>query len=276
MEYSHTYLGSGILLTIPLFCRIFIKYRDKKIKFADLSLIIGIILFFAVSSLFPWKIFPFTKLAIIQFPWRLFQVISFLFACSGGIYLSVLSKKGNKHFLITSACVIITIIICINLSATTFKRVKTTYVTNQNYDLNIHDYLGIGQEYLPSRVPSVKYLTARGDKISLQNPDSRISGIKRSSSGISFDTNISSVEKATLPLTYYKGYSAVSNNEILRLEQSKDGLVMVTIPQSGIIKVSYQGTPLQSGSRYISLITFIAILIIVLRLNKTNHCLLRR
>lgn len=259
--YADRFIGIGFMLTLPLLARLFVKDKNSTIRFADISTIVGVVLLIAVSNIFPWQIVPFSKLAIIQFPWRFLQIISFLWACSGAIYLCSIFKS-QKAFYSISAVIIIGILISVSVSATAFKSVKTEYFTNESYNLSAHDNLGIGLEYLPSAIPDPKMLTENDVIIKSENQKVEISNVERLPNGFSFSALCDTTEgKVILPLTYYKGYITQIGKESAFAGQSPEGLVQVSCPTSGDYTVVYAGILVQKISWLISIISLITLLL---------------
>lgn len=258
----------GILLMIPLLFRIAIKDKHPYLKFADISMVCGFILIFAVSDQFPWYTFPFNKLAILQFPFRLLQPASFLLACSGAIYMVIIGRKSNRILLIL--CLIIGgIVLCIKTTGGVYQGYNIYKISNTgNYNL---DHLEIvGAEYLPSVIPStetediryrIQYIVDRDQNIITQDTSSIISNIDRSKARFKFDIKTHQQDKVVLPLLYYKGYKATLDGSNIDLEQSKDGLLEITVPKSGKIEVWYDGTFIQHFSLIVSIISLLGLLI---------------
>lgn len=258
----------GILLMIPLLFRIAIKDKHPYLKFADISMVCGFILIFAVSDQFPWYTFPFNKLAILQFPFRLLQPASFLLACSGAIYMVIIGRKNNRILLIL--CLIIGgVVLCIKTTGGVYQGYNTYKISNTgNYNL---DHLEIvGAEYLPSVIPStetediryrIQYIVDRDQNIITQDTSSIISNIDRSKARFKFDIKTYQQDKVALPLLYYKGYKATLDGSNIDLEQSKDGLLEITVPKSGKIEVWYDGTFIQHFSLIVSIISLLGLLI---------------
>lgn len=258
----------GILLMIPLLFRIAIKGKHPYLKFADISMVCGFILIFAVSDQFPWYTFPFNKLAILQFPFRLLQPASFLLACSGAIYMTIIARQNNHVLLII--CLIIG---CITLSLKTSGGVYqgyNTYKISNTADYNLDNLEIVGAEYLPSIIPStetediryrIQFIVDRGQTINTQDTTSTISNIDRNKARFNFDIKTQQEERIVLPLLYYKGYKATLNGADINVEQSKEGLLEITVPKSGKVEVWYNGTSVQRFSLIISLISLLGLLI---------------
>lgn len=255
----------GILLIIPLLFRIAIKGKHPFLKFADISMICGFILIFAVSDQFPWYTFPFNKLAILQFPFRLLQPASFLLASSGAIYMAIIGNKTNRTLVIA----------CLIIGGITFSLKTTggvyqgynTYKINNTDNYNLDHFEVVGAEYIPSVVPStetddiryrIQYIIDRGPVIESSDSSSIISNIERNKAMFNFKFESEHPNKVVLPLLYYKGYKATLNDNIdLNIKQNKDGLIEITIHESGNVEVWYNGTFIQRFSLIISIATLL-------------------
>lgn len=259
----------GILLIIPLLFRIGIKGKHPFLKFADISMICGFILIFAVTDQFPWYTFPFNKLAILQFPFRLLQPASFLLACSGAIYMTIIGRQTNRTLLFI--CLIIGgITLSLKTSGGVYQGYNIYKISNTG-DYNLDDLEIVGAEYLPSSIPSVEtediryrieFIIDRGQTINVEDTiNNTITNINRVKSKLSFNIKLNESEKVTLPLLYYKGYKATLEGKELEVKQGGDGLLEVTIPTSGKIEVWYNGTSLQRISLILSIVSLLSLLI---------------
>jgi len=256
----------GISLILPLFLRIFSNNKHRSNKLADIFVILGFILLFSITTYFPWQIFPFNKLTIIQFPFRFLTQISFLFAFAGSIYaLQLITRKSQYIALITLTIFILFIMIkvCggIFLGHSTGHEFSLTDLGKKSMGAN---------EYIPARVPSVnkedklllEYLYIRGNETINTNLNvNTIKNISREKSKFCFYIEIINETETILPLIYYKGYKATLNNQPVILNQSSDGLVEIKIPSSGNVVVWYDGTVISKISYMISIITLISLLL---------------
>ena len=68
-----------------------------------------------------------------------------------------------------------------------------------------------------------------------------------------------------MPLIYYKGYQAIINGEVTNTYKTSNGLVGIDIDniESGEIYIYYRGTTLQMGSRLISFVTLMILLLVM-------------
>lgn len=279
--------GIGILLTWLISLRFFI-FKEKEsdinkyiIKNADIFLIIGVIFLVIISPLYPWKIFPFSKLNFIQFSWRFYSVISFLFCVSGSIYLYFLLKTNKRRVYIgVPVVIILNFIIIMNFS----QRVKYSHLEKEATKEYLtptseNDYMLFGGDYLPDRFPRdfTTFVDTRGKDSIRMNNESKITNISRDKYVLNFDVSTIHTDSLELPLTYYKGYTATINGEeSLPITQSENGLIQIPVNRSGNIKVWYAGTLTQKVSPFISIIGTLLLcfyIIFVKRREKLNKCL---
>ena len=258
----------GILLMMPLLFRIAIKGKHPYLKFADISVIFGFILIFAVSDQFPWYTFPFNKLAILQFPFRLLQPASFLLAFSGAIYMAIVGRQTNRVLLLI--CLIIAgVTLCLKTTGGVYQGYNTYKISNTG-DYNLDDLEIVGAEYLPSRIPSseaediryrIQFIVDRGQSIETLDTTSIIFNMERYNAKLKFDIKTQQQDKIVLPLIYYKGYKATLDGKNISVAQSKEGLVEITVPESGKVQVSFNGTFIQWFSLILSAVSLLGLFI---------------
>lgn len=260
--------GIGLLLTSVLFIRLFISRQksDKLLKAVDIGVIIGLIYIFVSSSYFPWKIFPFNKLAFIQLPWRFYMLTSLFFAVAGGYYTSLLVQSKTKALICIASIMILTVLMMkndswnfINSTPEILKTENTIYTTN---NIRTGYYLQ-GGEYLPDKLPSLQYIEDRGEVVKYENQDTRIFNLKKEKGITNFGVDVNRSDILELPLLYYKGYNATLNNKSLPIRQSMSGLIEIPVNQSGDIEVMYSGTFIQKTSPYVTLISVMALCIYI-------------
>lgn len=251
----------GIILILPLFFRFAIIGNYRYLRFADICTGISLVLIFALSDMFPWYIFPFNKLAILQFPFRLLQPASFLLACSGAIYLSIICRQTNRRLIIAMCFVIITGY-SIRLTGGVYQGYAKYKVDNTDTH-NLDQLEVVGAEYLSSKVPSIptediryriQYIMDRGEKV-IASTETKIDYQIRDKGTLKLRTEQLKADSIILPLLYYKGYEAIADTQ-LEIRQSADGLVEIYSLHSAEIEVRYVGTTVQYISLLISLIAF--------------------
>lgn len=271
--------GVGIILTLVVLLRVLVK--DKKSRFlrsVDIGVIIGLFYIIATSRIFPWGRFPFSLLGFIQYPWRLYEFVSYFFAIAGGYYLTVLFTKKNHRIIVAFIVVIATM--------------ATTYIHSENFKhlyhlqaLQLHAgktdekpsaenrYHLIGAEYFPAKMPALEYIWERGEIVETKNQDTRIDNLKREYNKTIVNVVINQPDTITLPLIYYYGYYATVDGENLPVYQSEFGLVKVPVNKPGEIVAYYKGTTIQIISYIISLAGTLGLIVFIIlqRRRKENE-----
>lgn len=254
--------GTGLLLTCAIILRLFVYEKSERLKSVDIGVIIGFVYIFASSYLFPWSVFPFNKLSLIQMPWRLYEFSSFFFAIAGGYYLSRI-LKSNRRFLIVGIMVCISILFVMINDAKMYHDVRSTVGIEKEKNVS-NNYHLIGLEYLPEKVPSVEYIASRGNVVKIGEAIVDIYGLTKYGDELNFNVSIEKPEILELPFIYYKGYKATLNGNALTVCESKNGLVEVLAEKSGHIEVHYGGTAVQKISWFISLFSILGLCIYLL------------
>lgn len=272
IAYPEGYLwtGVGIVLVLVLLARFFIKKgQSELLRKVDIAVIIGICFIIATSRIFPWGRFPFNILSFIQYPWRLYEFVSFFFAVAGAYYLSLLFVKEKQRFLVS---VILVLVI-----------MGTTYIHSENFKelypqkIGLTDgggspekptvynrYHTIGGEYFPSNLPMMEYPHQRGEVVDARNSDTKISDIKRGYNQTKFAVSVNKSDTLELPLLYYCGYNVTLDGENIPIKESSEGLLKIEVAKSGEIIAYYSPTCVQKLSFYISLLGLISMIVFVL------------
>lgn len=254
--------GTGPLLIIAVILRLFVKAKTAHVKIADLCLSIGVIYLICISSAFPWGRLP---LGFIQFPWRLYEFVTFFFAVAGAYYVFCLLRT-RKQFFITASIVMMFAVVTIVVNNNSYRYWQSkTKAAAPEWFTGIpsveNEYYQGGLEYLPISVPSYYYIHQRGDSVKSQLSTTEINSINRDGGITNIQLSLTSADKIELPLVYYKGYKAILNNRNVDVRESEYGLVEVSVAESGNLTVYYAETLVQKISWYISLVS--ALLLIV-------------
>lgn len=269
----------GAILFFVLMSRILVKEKTRERRFADIAVVVGLIFIVMTTPITPWNIFPFSLLSVIQFPWRLLEYTSFLFALAGSYYLSRILKDGKQKIAATSI-LLISYILIFNSDSIHYR----TYICNNNKpDIEVNtSFRGIiGGEYLPSRLPSNyqvydipdvynDYIHHRGQVIKAKNETTEISNFTKNKGHITFDAETSEKDNLELPLTYYIGYKATLNNNEVEYYQSENGLIELPINKSGTVEIQYVGTTLQQISLWITIVSIILLAIFAIRFERKS------
>jgi len=253
--------GIGIILTLGIFIRFFVKGKSDTLRKADIGVIIGILYIWGASWAFPWGTQPFYSLSFIQFPWRLFEFTSYFFAVGTGVYLSFLIKPGGRRLATLSLITVLTAFMMFRDG-----KLHDYIICNDNsYTFEIvSDGYGMGSlEYIPSKVPDRNYMKTRGDSIGKRNDDTQIEGFARDKALISLNVDVNRTDVIELPLFYYLGYTAELNGEEIPVGESQNGLIQIPVNRSGEIKVYYKGTSLQKISWYTTIVSLFSLCIYI-------------
>lgn len=273
IAYPDRYIwaGIGIVLTLVVLSRIFIKgNKTEALRSVDIGVIIGICFIIAISRIFPWGRFPFNLLSFIQYPWRLYEFVSFFFALAGGYYLALLFIKYKQRVVVFSIIVVATM--------------ATTYINSENFKylysekvLQIYggdsteeptyynQYHTIGGEYFPAKLPAIEYVYERGERVDKKIDDTQILNFKREGKRTILDVNINKPDTLVLPLLYYYGYSVTLDGKNIPISQSDYGLIDIPVNKSGQIIAWYAGTNVQKISFYISLVGVLSLIVFIIR-----------
>lgn len=265
--------GIGIVLTLVIFLRFFVpKGKSQALKSVDIGVIIGICFIIATSRIFPWGRFPFSLVGFIQYPWRLYEFVSFFFAVAGGYYSSRVFIKYKQRSVVFAVLIVATIITTyihsenyksLDPNGGTFTEVRASLI-EPTYE---NGYNLIGREYLPSKLTDISYIYERGEAFESRNIDTRITDLKRKYNTTLFNVSVNKSDTLSLPLLYYYGYTVTLDGEKLPIYQSDNGLLEIIVDKSGHIEALYGGTTLQKVAMYVSLISLL-ILCIYIVLNR--------
>lgn len=241
-----TGLGLGFLVVIYYF----IKNYKTSSRFVKICFILSIILLLCSTNLFPWNLFQ-GVLSPIQFPWRLYFIIVLLLSIGGGLLFNEIKldfyKIFNKIFLIFLIPVLVVGIL--NFCEPNIKEVGA-------YEISFGEYMPIEA--------NKDYILNRGDVITSTIPLEHT--FKRDGLKLEIDfSNNEGFNSLELPLIYYKGYQAIINGEVTNTYKTSNGLVGIDIDniESGEIYIYYRGTTLQMGSRLISFVTLMILLLVM-------------
>ena len=250
---------------------IFIKKKMWKEKLWLFLVAFTLLSIIMVTSLFPWYYTP-DILQTLQFPWRLVLYIDF-----GAILISriLLKKLENKKWFDIVICVL-----CIYTIISSYYYIGN--LNNTTVDINNIDYnLGVGNqaEYLPENtLKNREYYNNRTNEIIIQEGSGNINVIEDDLPNLTFEVEINS-EKIIieLPRLYYMGYTLESNGEEIQLTQSSNGFLQATIEKSGTYNLRYSKTMIMKIANWISLLTLVSIIvIIVIKKSKNKIYLLEK
>lgn len=242
------------------------KVYNKKSLYCLLSVVLILVI---ETKVFPWKLIDKTVFVSIQFPWRLNMFTEFLVAFGIGIQI----KELFNNCLIEKKRLLQSVILCIligvfNLSIVWQAEILWyTDYPNDYMEIPLNtDEIEFG-EWLPAEADLNQ--TVRSDeKHVVYNGTNTFIGKCKNDGSFEFDST-GIMGKCTIPKYYYKGYAATFKSEdgsesILPVYKNQDnGLVMTVLSgKEGTVRVYYKGTFIQKVSRWISMISLLAVVIL--------------
>ncbi len=244
-----TGIGIGFIVLIYYYFKNFKNYD----KFTHFCFITAMIFLICATNIFPWNLFQ-NILSPIQFPWRFYFISVLLLSVGSGLMLSKSTKDINKR---ARVLFILFLIPVITISTVNFfeKNIKEV----GDYEISFGEYMPLSADK--------NYILERKDVITTTYPLEHSFTRNGLELTINYNNNQGN-NSLELPLLYYKGYKAISNDKELNVYQTNNGLVGVDInDEEGTIYVYYGGTKIQKLSKIVSIITMI-VFVIYLRLRK--------
>jgi len=268
-DFFHWSLNSDIynpnIGVIGLLVAILIPFTIWKVKNSAVRdfAIIGEILLFMTTNIFPWQLFDKTPLNMIQFPWRFFMIITILFSIylvSDG--LNWLDQNWKKGFVI-----VITIGIAIFSGHNLMTQHPDEVDTYQAFNKINTDSIGVGEEYLPKEA-DLPALIKEPHTPQVKNGTVKIFDFKQNGSQIRFGFQNAKNARIIMPIIAYYGYSSQgSTGKVSKLTMSKtnNGLGQITVNGTGIVRINYVKTPIQRYSKIISLFSLVILGLLLVR-----------
>jgi hypothetical protein len=259
----------GFLLVFPLFLRFFLKRNTTNkelLKLLDILLIVGICYIFFTSKMMSYTIFPFTSLAFIQFPSRLFEFVAFFFSIVAGCCINLVFRS-YKYKLMIAVFIFISLIIVVSKSADIYIE-RSRYIGRMDQARYIDKYehlFFLGMEYYPVKLERStirQFITTRGDSVSAKY-SAIINEFDRNKNITSFNVHTETENVLELPLIYYKGYTASLNGKELPVAESAHGLVQVAVDRSGRVEAYYKGTFVQKMGFCITILSIFALCVYI-------------
>lgn len=275
--------GLGVIFVAIMLLRLTIKNKNElKLKFCDISIMIGLMLLLCTTSVFPWQYL--NKIGgLIQFPSRLEVIITAFFSIASGIIVFYVTKSKPKLKNIIMFLIIIYQIafdlVCLNSCVNAVKKIRKDNISGtfvkENFEYNICD--GV---YLPEGVSTFQYqVRAEGkENYGVRDKNCKVTNYEKNGLNIDieFENNFGNDNYIDLPMNYYYGYVAESkiSDKIYRVEKSPKGLVRLylDVEERDNVKVYYKTTTVQKISICVTILTLMAIIIYVKYNKKKKRC----
>lgn len=254
---GHEFTTGILLIIFPIFILKCKNINYKENPFLMQILILGIVSLIIRTKIFPWERLELLK--IIQFPFRISIVTTlFLSFISGYAIYEVFENKKDMVIIMQIIIIVVVGIQLLNIN---------TNPKNANwyYDTIMFYPYGYG-EYIP-----VPFNSNIKEVFNVYQEDIKIDYIKKNSR-VEFYYDSDSDFRVHVPIAYYKGYVAYitdsnENKTNLKVEKNEYGHVVISNDEniSGNVIVEYKMTIIQAIGYIISTITFIALIIYIMR-----------
>lgn len=241
LNNSISYFGIGLMGLVSLILPL--VFRKAMTKLVWKLWFISTFLILIATNIFPWKIFTNTPLSVIQFPWRFMGIATFILSIMFTLVIKNLKVVDNNHFLIVfvGLLLFITLSASINLRIDLAKDPQSVSVNSTNIQTTLKQGTSYAWfDYAPKKSLGVSdELVKRKFFI-----DGKWKRLKYQSSGnkFNFKTNFHNKKnKVQVPIFYYSGIKAKINQQSVRLNESNNGTVELTVPE-GIQHVEIRST----------------------------------
>ena len=263
-------LGPHIIVMLALSI---MTFRVMKPEFKGqyvVFLTCGIISLWMSTKYFPWKYLP-EVFSIIQFPWRMLMVSAFFLSVVCAINMYAIIKKFNFKDVIVIAIISLLYIFAFSNSLFFYTEEPVASIENLNLgSFSGKEYevvAGCGKgEYLPVKAYENRfYLATRQQRIEVLEGKALIENEEKNGSQYKADVKTLDAEYTIfeLPYIYYPGYEITLDSIKLENYETENGFLGFVLGKedSGEIEVKYTGTKFMKISLFISIISFVSMII---------------
>lgn len=277
---ENSYLVNIVRISLVIGLILLVLYlvlkKRKKINSIYLSFLILLLISLILTlNVIPWTILP-NIFAIFQFPWRFLQMTSFFIAIVIALFIDSCSFKRTKIMVL----IIALICVCINIPLINMG-IKNNGINNDmiNYNRikkrdNIARSTGTASaEYLPRKaIYNYDYLVKRDIVPLILKGTGEIKNIKKDGTKLNFKLISEEEVEVELPFIYYPGYLVKVNDKNTKTYETKNGLLGVVIGKGEFsVAVRYRGSNLTIGAYAISILSGIALILVIIKEKAKNH-----
>lgn len=260
----------GLILLVFLIIYLFSVKKIKTSHDQDIFFI-AIFVLLLTTNLIPWKIVENTFLNTIQFPWRFFAFATLLLCW----VIAEDSLNIFKNHTITTLVLILSVLFSISYT------LNLRYQTDEDKIMTYHEFnkidstkIGSGFEYLPANSDYYK-LIDREIELIYDSSEVAIKGYEKNRDKVTFNFDSTNKETVTVPLIYYKGYTAEFSGDGKGsqpfLNEKEEGLAAVEVEGAGSVTVYYKQTLIQKVSLLISIVSWLGLLLYLIYTNKIKN-----
>ncbi len=263
-------VGFALFLGLLLFC--YIRFCDSQIKekgilnkFANISALLAALALLMSTSMFPWNAIAdlselFKKLVHnMQFPWRFLTIATLFLVVITCFALQLARKYYSKEIFIG----ILSIITCFLVISTSWFYYE---VLNENTPLRYYDSYDLNSMLLGSEeyLPEGTNLSLLPDAAPVPGEGVEVQGFVKEGTTINLHlTNLGESSYVELPLLYYEGYIAVSNDTLMPLQKGNNNVIRLEVPPQfeGDVTVTFHEPLSWRIGEIVSAITVLGIII---------------
>jgi len=263
-----------ILAVVTIFYFIITSIKNKKIDKKLLIPIILIIMAFGAAflaherSTFIWLFLK--EIQKLQFPWRFLNLSAFLFSLSAGILPYILYKLFSKRIAILSIILILIILFTTNISH--FYPINSGPITDEQKfsGLNWERQITSGiYDYLPSTASTAakKIATPFIDQVEPASALVNISGQKQGTDWMFFNLFLNKDAKITISQLAFPNFEITNKGQKIdyQIEPELGRMVINLKAGNHQIYVKLKNTPIRTISNYISLFTWLGLILYLLK-----------
>lgn len=264
---------SSYLISLPILLALLlgiflIKSKKSNLRtLANVSLIIGFALLFLMLPIIPWKTIR-TALPLlnsIQYVNRLIPLALPFLSFSAAAYVVLLANKFGKNW----SKIIPTLVVLV-VAGTSIPYLNAVQdLSFGKAPINPDSFkIGGGKEYLPADT-KLKYLKSLDvtTVVAADNSSLTVNSFERKDTNLNVAGTSNTEQAITLPLLYYKGYTAKLNGKAIPISISDKHLIKVQVPKGTFkLTIRYSGTTVQHLAvwvSFLSLILFFAYLVLL-------------
>jgi len=250
------WLVLAVCLAVAVFSVVKKRKMSKVFFFGLLYFFISLLLVTSKSKLI-WENVPY--LSYVQFPWRFLGWTTFFSAILAGFLVNRFKKRSS--FL---ALAIILLVVLLNFNYFRPKEQIDFSPKDRLGESDLVESTGVSDEYLPKWVgkkpeKSAEYL--------VEGREIKVNNLVTNYYKTNFDYELSEKERVFVNYIYYPGFVAYLDGKEISIDyQNKNGLISFVLPKGkGEVRVEFGEMPLRRAVNYISLFTFLGLVVIMVR-----------
>lgn len=226
------------------------------------------------SSGFVWEHLPLMK--YVQFPWRLLSLLALSVSFLSGGLLSFLGSESKITQQVFQAVLIVIIVLSgaqycyvrgyyiLDETKMTPSFVREQWSTISSYNTNGMNSIKDFGEYLPKSVKKLPEKNKAG-RVLITDGKARILNLKTWIQKYEFDIIVEKDAEVTIGSFYYPTWMATIDGKRVSLSTDEEGLIHLRVPKGDHqIEVFFGGTATRKLAGYISLVSFLTVLAVVL------------